>query len=72
MVTTSLKNANVGERWKDREGTVWKVSGVNTKNTPPLIFFERVVKDCLAAPMDKAAFNMDRGWQKVSGTQLPA
>ena len=70
MVSTSFDKANIGERWKDRNGVVWEVSDVNTKNQPHLIFFERVIKDSLAAPVDRAAFKIERGWEKVSGAQI--
>ena len=70
MLVTSLERASIGERWKDREGIVWEVSSVNTKNKPRLIFFERVVKDSKAAPVDRAAFHIERGWEKVSGAKV--
>ena len=70
MLVTSLERASIGERWKDREGIVWEVSSVNTKNKPRLIFFERVVKDSKAAPVDRAAFHIEGGWEKVSGAKV--
>ena len=70
MTTTRLEKASIGERWKDRNGILWQVSDVNTKNKPHLIFFERVVKDSIAAPVDRAAFRIERGWEKVPATQV--
>ena len=70
MVATSIETTNIGERWKDRNGVVWEVSDVNTKNEPHLIFFERVIKDSLAAPVERAAFKIERGWEKVSAAVI--
>ncbi len=70
MVATSIETTNIGERWKDRNGVVWEVSDVNTKNEPHLIFFERVIKDSLAAPVERAAFKIERGWEKVSAAAI--
>jgi len=68
MTITNLERANIGEKWKDKEGVVWEVSSVNTKNKPHLIFFERVVKDSRAAPIDQAVFHIENGWEKVSAS----
>jgi len=39
MPVVNLEYANIGEKWKDQNGIVWKVYSVNEKNRPPLIFF---------------------------------
>jgi len=62
----NLENAIVGQRWKDQNGEIWKVSNVNTKNKPHLIFFARMRNTHPDAPVDKTAFSIDSGWERVA------
>ncbi len=67
MADCNLEKATVGEKWRDQDGTVWKVYSINEKNNPRLIFFARTKNKPADKPVERSAFSIERGWQRLSG-----
>ena len=67
MPVVNLEYANIGEKWKDQNGIVWKVYSVNEKNQPPLIFFTRAKQTPSDKLLEKSAFSVEHGWERLSG-----
>ena len=67
MTVCNLEKATVGEKWKDQDGTVWRVYGINEKNNPRLIFFSRAKNKAADKQVERSAFSIETGWQRMSG-----